>query len=267
MDCQVCGTQLPAEAKACPNCGTLTPAYYTNSGASPHDPTTPAVSGSSPFVMSAPPPPTQYGANPYDMSLQSPYPVVNPYEAPPPPPPQRPGNRIGIILGVIILVLILIGGGVFAWLAYSSSPSSNTTTPNTISSPTPTPQVVPINQTMSCTNCSDPALYNFSLLVRNATIDSVNSQVTLLIGVQNISTTSRTGVFLTLLSFQDPQTGVTTNGAGGCFSSFDIAGQSTYFCRPTFQFVPVAGRKYSFLAELSAEVGPPFLFSPITIPL
>jgi type II secretory pathway pseudopilin PulG len=120
MDCQVCGMQLPAEAKACPNCGTLTPAYYTNAGASPYDPTTPAVSGSSPSVMSAPPPPTQYGSNPYDMPLQSPY-HVNPYEALPPPPPQRPGNRIGIIVGVVILVLILIGGGVFAWLAYSSA--------------------------------------------------------------------------------------------------------------------------------------------------
>ena len=71
--------------------------------------------------MSAPPPPpTQYGANPYDSSLQSPYPV-NPYEAPPPLPPRRPGNRIGIIVGVVILVLLLIGGGVFAWLLYSSA--------------------------------------------------------------------------------------------------------------------------------------------------
>lgn len=120
MDCQVCGTQLPAEAKACPNCGTLTPAYYTNSGASPDDPTLPAVPGSSPSVMSAPPPPTPYGANPYDRSLQSPYPVY-PYEAPPPLPPQRPGNHIGIIVGVVVLVLLLIGGGVFAWLAYSSA--------------------------------------------------------------------------------------------------------------------------------------------------
>jgi Protein of unknown function (DUF3224) len=122
MDCQVCGTQLPSEARACPNCGTLTPASYTNSGASPYDPTISAVSGSPPSVMSAPPPPpTQYGANPYDGSLQSPYPVVNPYEAPPPLPPRHPGNHIGIIVGVAILVLLLIGGGVFAWLLYSSA--------------------------------------------------------------------------------------------------------------------------------------------------
>ena len=125
MDCQVCGTQLPAEARACPNCGTLTPAYYTNSSASPYDPTTPAAPGSSPYGVSAPPPPpTQYGANPYDSPLQSPYPV-NPYEVPTPLPPRRPGNRTGIIVGVVILVLLLIGGGVFAWLLYSSNKTAS----------------------------------------------------------------------------------------------------------------------------------------------
>ena len=120
MDCQVCGTQLPSEAKACPNCGTLTPAYYADSGASPHDPTIPAGSGSPPYVISAPPPSAPYASNPYDMSLQSPY-NVNPYEAPRPPTPQRPANRVGIIVGLVILVLVLIGGGVFGWLAYSSA--------------------------------------------------------------------------------------------------------------------------------------------------
>ncbi len=120
MDCQVCGTQLPEGARACPNCGTLTPASYTDSSASPYDATVPAVSGSSPYGMSAPPPPpTQYGANPYESPLPSPYPV-NPYEAPPPP-PRRAGNRTGIIAGVVILVLLLIGGGVLAWLLYSSA--------------------------------------------------------------------------------------------------------------------------------------------------
>lgn len=121
MDCQVCGTQLLAEAKACPNCGTPTPAYYA--GVSPYDPTIAAVSGSSSSLMSAPPPPTQYGSNPYEMPLQNPYPA-NPYEAPPP--SKRPGNRIGIIFGVIILVLILIGAGVFAWLAFASSRNAAT---------------------------------------------------------------------------------------------------------------------------------------------
>src|SRR5689334_1121839 len=126
MYCQVCGTQLPSEARACPNCGTLAPASSTNGSASPYEPTIPAVSGSSPAVMSAPPlPSTQYGANPYDRALQSPYPV-NPYEAPPPPPPRRPSNRIGIIVGVVILVLLLIGGGVFAWIRHSTAAANFT---------------------------------------------------------------------------------------------------------------------------------------------
>ena len=141
MDCQICKTQLPSEAWACPSCGTPTPAYYGSSGASGYDPTIPAVSGSSPAVMSAPPlPPTQYGANPYASSLQSPYPV-NPYETPPPPPPRRPGKRIVIIVGIVLLVLLLIGGGVFAWFRFSAASAtftangtftiSNTTTTGT----------------------------------------------------------------------------------------------------------------------------------------
>jgi hypothetical protein len=121
MDCQVCRTQLPSEAWACPNCGTPTPAYYATSGASAYDPTIPAVSGSSPAVMSASPlPPTQYGINPYANSVQRPYPVT-PYEAPPPPPPRHPGKRIGIIVGIVLLVLLLIGGGVFAWLRLTAA--------------------------------------------------------------------------------------------------------------------------------------------------
>jgi len=141
MDCQMCRTQLPAEAMACPTCGTPTPAYYATSGASAYDPTIPVVSASSPAVMSTPPlPPTQYGANPYANSLQRPYPV-NPYETPPPPPPRRSGKRIGIIAGIVLLVLLLIGGGVFAWLRFSAASAnftangtltiSNTTTTST----------------------------------------------------------------------------------------------------------------------------------------
>jgi hypothetical protein len=141
MDCQVCRTQLLSEAWACPNCGTPTPAYYAPSGASAYDPTIPAMSGSSLAVMSAPPPPpTQYGANPYANSVQSPYPVT-PYGTPPPPPSRRPGKRIGIIVGIVLLVLLLIGGGVFAWLRFSAARAtftangtftiSNTTTTST----------------------------------------------------------------------------------------------------------------------------------------
>ena len=141
MYCQVCGTQLPSEARACPNCGTLTPASSANASVSPYDPTIPAASDSSPTVMSTPPPPpTQYGANPYANYPQSSYPV-NPYEAPAPLPPRRPSNHVGIIIGVVILVLLLIAGGVFAWLRYATASAmftangtfmiSNTTTTNT----------------------------------------------------------------------------------------------------------------------------------------
>lgn len=141
MDCQMCGTHLPSETWACPTCGTRTPAYYAHSGASADDPTIPALSASSPAVMSASPlPPTHYGANPYESFLQSPYPV-NAYEVPPPPPPRRPGKHIGIIVGVVLLVLLLIGGGVFAWLRFSTASAtfpadgtftiSNTTTTST----------------------------------------------------------------------------------------------------------------------------------------
>jgi hypothetical protein len=72
-----------------------------------------------------------YGSPSYGAASQSSYgspPYQNPYEsydvappAPPPPLPQRPANRIGIIVGVVLLVVLLIGGGVFAWLAYSSA--------------------------------------------------------------------------------------------------------------------------------------------------
>ncbi len=116
MDCQVCRTQLPSEAWACPNCGTPTPAYYATSGASAYDPTIPAAAGLSPSVMNASPlPPTQYGVYPNASSLPGPSPVT-PYEAPPPPLPRRSGKRIGILVGVVLLVLLVIGGGVFAWL-------------------------------------------------------------------------------------------------------------------------------------------------------
>jgi hypothetical protein len=127
MDCQICRTQLPSQARACPNCGTPTPAYSAASGASAYDPTIPAASRSSPAVMSASPlPPTQYSANPYASPMQSPYPF-NPYEAPAPPPPRRSGKRIGLIVGLVVLVLLLIGGGVFAWLLHSSATASFTT--------------------------------------------------------------------------------------------------------------------------------------------
>lgn len=107
MYCPACGAQLPSEANACPNCGALTPAYYAKSGASPHDPTIPAVSGSSLSAVSAPPPSTPYGSNPYD---------VNPYNGAPPPPPPRKVSPV--LLGILIaVVLLVVGASVgFIWL-------------------------------------------------------------------------------------------------------------------------------------------------------
>lgn len=126
MDCQVCGTQLPSGARACPHCGTLAPASSPNASASPYDPTIPAVSASSPFgLKTPPPPPTQYGANSYDSSLPGPYPA-NPYEI-----PARPKrSHIGLIVGIAILILLLIGGGVFGWHLYSSANAPATFTAN-----------------------------------------------------------------------------------------------------------------------------------------
>jgi hypothetical protein len=104
MHCQSCGVQLPAKARACPNCGTFTPAYYANSGASPHASTRPAESGSSPYAVSAPSPSTQYGSKPSDIPLQSPY-NVNPYNAVPPPPRKVSPVMLGILIAVVLLVV------------------------------------------------------------------------------------------------------------------------------------------------------------------
>jgi hypothetical protein len=139
--------------------------------------------------------------------------------------------------------------------AISSSPSSRGVTS------TPTPEVIPINQTMNCTNNCDPSFFNFSLKVKNATIDSAKGQVTLLIEVDNIGSTSQTDVFFTYLKLQDLQTAVTTNGGGDGFRSFDVAANASQLVVPTFQFIPVVGHEYSLTASLSVY----YIFSPITI--
>src|SRR5947209_15562284 len=80
MKCHSCGSQLPPEAKVCPNCGTFTPASYSNSGSSSFDPTVvvhpsrtptePPASyeptiAASPADIPPPPPPTAYASYPY----------------------------------------------------------------------------------------------------------------------------------------------------------------------------------------------------------
>src|SRR6266702_1853666 len=107
MYCQSCGTQLPPQANACPNCGTLT----ANSTASPHEPTYVSAPGSSFDPLIAPPPPsTEYGSPPYDMPSQSAY-DGPPYNVPPPLPPRRKVSPL--ILGLLtILILLIIGASV-----------------------------------------------------------------------------------------------------------------------------------------------------------
>lgn len=136
MNCRTCGTQLPPGAANCPQCGATTPYYYAHAGIAHNDPT---VVSSAYTDAPQPPPPTLYGSPSYGEASPSSYSSPsyhNPYDsydvapsAPPPPSPNRPGKRIGIIVGAVLLVLLLIGGGVFAWLAYSSA--GHTTTTNT----------------------------------------------------------------------------------------------------------------------------------------
>src|SRR5438270_11377894 len=115
MNCPTCGALLPQAAANCPQCGTTTPYYYAQTGIAPDDPT---MVSSSETDTQPPAPPSLYGASLYHNPYES-YDAAPP--APPPPPPHRPRNRIGILVGVVLLILLLIGGGVVAWLAYSSS--------------------------------------------------------------------------------------------------------------------------------------------------
>ena len=150
MNCRSCGSQLPEEAKVCPNCGTPTYSYYSDGGTLSSDPARPQA-GSSPSPdptlaaspSSTPPylPSTGYGSNPYTPAdQQNPYPPPTspyPYSPPPLPPPnpyappqagpypsfppvpppatspgQPPPRRFptGLAVLLILLVVLLIGG-------------------------------------------------------------------------------------------------------------------------------------------------------------
>jgi len=184
-------------------------------------------------------------------------------------------------IGAAALIIAAIIGGIFALANNHPTP---TPTPSPFSSPTPTsstsltsipptntpvpmptqtPQVILTNQTMSCTNCTPDG--NLSLNIKNATIDRAQSQVTLLIGVKNNSTSDLSGVQFKYLKLQDTQTGVTTDGGGDGFSSFYILVNQQILFRPTFQFVPIAGHEYYLSAELDYNTFFSALFSPITI--
>ena len=116
MNCQNCGTQLPPEAKACPNCGTRTSASYADSGVSPYEPTQTSASGSFFDPMIAPPPPsTQYGSYPpasysshYGDSLPGPY-EIPPYNVPPP--PRRKVSPMILVI-LCLLVLLIVGASI-----------------------------------------------------------------------------------------------------------------------------------------------------------
>jgi hypothetical protein len=181
--------------------------------------------------------------------------------------------RSSIIVGVLVPIIVF---GLFISTStniivrtpiFPPFVPNATETPTPTPSPTPTPTVIPINQIMSCTNCftSD----NFSLIVKYATFDPAQSQLTLVIGVKNISTVDKGEVQFKYLKLQDTQTGVTADGGGEGFSSFNISVNSQILFRPTFQFVPVTGHKYSLSAELdSFDLGwADHLFSAITITL
>ena len=123
MQCNSCGSQLPVAVEYCPACGAVTPYNISASGVSPYDLTAAPSPSGAPLQA---PPATDYGSPPYGVPPpQNPYEPLNPYavplQAPPSPSPQRPGNRIRIIVGAVLLVLLLIGGGVLAWLGYSSA--------------------------------------------------------------------------------------------------------------------------------------------------
>jgi hypothetical protein len=160
MNCSSCGIQLPTGAKACPNCGTRTPAYYSNSGTSSYDPTYMSYpygpqSGSSPSYdptiatppSSTPPQPsTGYGSTPYAPPF-TPSGQPNP-STPLPPPPygaqqtgpqpsypppltpagqqrQKPPRRFptGITVLLIVLAMLLIGGSALIYYTTVSQPN------------------------------------------------------------------------------------------------------------------------------------------------
>jgi hypothetical protein len=182
-----------------------------------------------------------------------------------PKPPFWTRGKIIVLTVTILLLLLLIGGGLISF-AYqlgrntvSGGVSPQTTTapgttpiatepPIAPPSPTPTPQVIPINQTMSCLDCQSYA--NYSLMVRNATVDPASGQVTMLIGVQNNSTRTLSLEFQ-FLKLQDMQTGTTTDGTGDGFGQFIITTHQLILVHPTFQFVPIAGHQYSLSARMT----------------
>lgn len=109
--CSTCGSSLATDVRFCPQCGTPTSSYDSNSAASPYDPTAASFRSGAPQHKPA----TDYGSPPYGVLPQNPYETLNPYEAPlrpPPPPPLQRQVKIGLLIGTVVLVLVLVSGGV-----------------------------------------------------------------------------------------------------------------------------------------------------------
>ncbi len=145
MKCHSCGAQLPPGAKVCPNCGTPTPTYRSDSGPSSDPnalsyPYSPGAGPSQPYdpTVVAPPstpsytPPTAYGstlyAPPDQQNLYTPLPPPPPAYTPPQPgfyppasppfipaspqgqpPPRRFPTGLAVLL-VVLAILLIIGG-------------------------------------------------------------------------------------------------------------------------------------------------------------
>lgn len=137
MYCTSCGNQVPEKVAYCPTCGAITSYSVSESGVTPYDYTSISPSSDA-SPKTPPPPPTNYGSPPYEISQQNLYTPPNPYyvptQLPPPPQPQPQPQRhikIGLIIGLAILVLLLVGGGIFVlpMLTAKNAPPTNAATP------------------------------------------------------------------------------------------------------------------------------------------
>ena len=153
--CSKCGSSLAADVLFCPQCGTPTSSYDSNSAASPYDPTAASFHSSAPQHKPA----TDYGSPPYGVLPQNPYEPPNPYEAPlrPPPPPPPKRRRVWLVL-VVLVVLVGLYGGVKALVSQTSGTSQGTATaqPSVTATTTQTPQDIYNQATSGSPVLNDP---------------------------------------------------------------------------------------------------------------
>lgn len=134
--CSKCGSSLAADVSFCPQCGTSTTSYHSDSGTPMYDST--VISSHSSASLHTPA--TGSDSSPYE--LQNPYEPFNPYAVPPPPPaPKRQDKNsmlIGMLIGIIVTVLLLVSVSAFVWLTKDAknTPSGNTSLPTVTKIPT-----------------------------------------------------------------------------------------------------------------------------------